>query len=406
MVMLPMLLIATSIKPIEALVTIIDRNLTITNSILSNNSTYIIIFSILILCIYCFKFFYMCGGVLKIDTLIMMFVVFKLWLAVVAYCYGLDITKNLLSMLFILVFATYLKINHYKYDSSNLLYTNAVIFFLIIFLSLNLYELIFNYDGVVWKGRFFGLTNHPNYLGGYLSIISPFLLSGIINRKNVNNTKLLLFLSAYTLLFVFIIMSGSRSSFFSFLIGNFYVVLRSYKIKELFLKSIFGILFLSILLPFFISMGSVADREEFEFNRISSTLNTRSYVIEDLTNVYLDNIIVGNPKVTESTSNSYLSALARGGSIAGIILSTMLLYYLYILFFLDKYQHIILDLGGNVIPFIASSIIFLLYSIFEGVLIENFSCGQVLFVANLFYTTSFFNVIRLKIKGIYQREYV
>ena len=104
----------------------------------------------------------------------------------------------------------------------------------------------------------------------------------------------------------------------------------------------------------------------------------------ELWNVFLENPLIGNPMVAESTSNSYLLVLARMGMLGGILLALLILSVIKVLYltWINKNDDVKYATFLSVMCSIA------VYSLFEGVLIENYSLGQCVFFLCLTYFSS------------------
>lgn len=147
---------------------------------------------------------------------LILFLFLKSWALFVYVVYGPIPVRIFLSLILTLIISLYVlgfRLNHNDtFEHLSL----ALALYAIFFVSLNLYEFLINKDSVMWAGRLYGITNHPNFIGGYSAILAPFILMQIIRNAGVIKS---IFTVVFCCLFVIVLSSGSRSSLASFLVG-------------------------------------------------------------------------------------------------------------------------------------------------------------------------------------------
>lgn len=370
-----LLLLASSVKPVAEFTEGVPRSYSF---LVSTLATFSPLFSLLAIFLsgaflykYTLKNFQL--PVLGIPT--KLFVLLKLWAIMIFAVYGEFPIALFLSFFLTLIISLYLfsfalqDINAFYYIARILALYSAF------FIFLNAFEFYLNADSVLWAGRLFGITNHPNFLGGYCAILAPFALLQVIKNKGLQQ----IFYSFVVLaLFIMVLSSGSRSSLASFVLGVLVFSMFNFNpFKALFVIGISSIfLFLAFQLSFDFSQSS-----GLRYERLLSSENTRSYVNSELWQVYLNSPIFGNPPDAESTANSYLLVLARMGTIGGTLLVLLMLKILQVVYLNWIYCRSDIVYVAYLSSFAAIS----LYSLFEGVLVENFSLGQCVFFLCLTY---------------------
>ncbi|MBR9911303.1 MAG: O-antigen ligase family protein [Gammaproteobacteria bacterium] len=296
-------------------------------------------------------------------------------LACISYlAFGLFDFDLALSFAIILLYSSYLISVRVKHVNlfDHLTYSIAV--FACVFSLLNVYEYIVNPSSVVWSGRLYGVTNHPNFIGGYAAMMVPFVLWSI--KVSTKSVRVLLSAAAFVLISI-VLLSGSRSSLVSLLIGCFTFFLIGHGPNKTFIYSLFFII-VGIPLTYLIYVFSAGS--DLSLDRLLLMENTREYVNFELWSVFMNNPIFGNPGIAGSTSNSYLLILARFGLLGALILMMLIGSILFSLLKLVRASN--LEVGS---AYIGALAVILPYSIFEGVLVENYSLGQAVFLICLIY---------------------
>jgi hypothetical protein len=283
--------------------------------------------------------------------------------------WGMLDSSLVLSFLITFIFSSYLVSMQSKYTGVFEHVAYAIALYSCVFLIINLYEYATNSSSVIWAGRLYGVTNHPNFIGGYSAIMIPFLLWSM--QTAGKSVKIGLLFCAL-LLFAMVLLSGSRASLASLFIGSFIFSVTSFGMR----KSIFYVfLLLFMSVPLLMLLVGFSGSSGFSLDRLLLTENTRAYVNFELWSVFLEYPITGNPTIIGSTSNSYLLVLARFGMIGGILLVSLILVTS------RSILRVIREKKSSVSSaYIGSMAVILPYSLFEGVLVENFSLGQMVFV--------------------------
>ncbi|MEP4891566.1 MAG: hypothetical protein ABJV04_16190, partial [Aliiglaciecola sp.] len=360
------LLLSSSVKPATELSEGIVRKYSFFINLVSSNSIWLAVLSIGGASFFLYKYSLKFLKFPALSTPITLFLLLKIW-AIFNYAIFGEVNFTLIiSFLITLTISSYILAFDKKTGKAFQEASKAIAIYGIIFVLLNVFEFYVNAESVIWAGRLFGITNHPNFIGGYCAILSPFVLQQTIERKGLYKfVYALTFLS----LFLMISSSGSRSSLASFCLGMLIFFIFHWG----FLKAILTLSISGLLLYFsFEFILGFSQESGLRYERLLSSENTRSYVIWELWNVYLQNFFLGNPIEAKSTANSYLLVLARLGSIGGIIL----------IFIISSTLKNILSIllknvtQNNDIAYLSSFSIILLYSFFEGVLVENYSLGQ------------------------------
>jgi len=367
-----LLFISSSIKHTESFFNGGPREYSTIINIISENTLHLQILSLSILFLILFISIYNTKFIPKLNMMIMMFLSLKLWLIIVMLLYNEYTILPLLSILITIIIAMSILILNINIMNAFLILVKIITIFTIFFIILNYYEILINVKSVFWKGRLYGITNHPNFLGGYLALLSPFLLFFIINSKNYY--KKIFFIMIFLLLIILIFLTGSRSSLATLIISCIVLFYMYWGVKN----TVFSIFFIITLLLISYFSGIFNYFQDADISRLTSTLNTRSGIISELSDIFYYNYLIGNPLLVTATSNSYLAFLARGGIVAGILEFLLIIIIIYNIIMQRK--RILLDA-----TFTSVTISFMFYSIFEGAMVENFSLGQILFVLSITY---------------------
>lgn len=366
------LMISSSIKQTESFFQGSARQYSYLVNLIASNSKNLLILALLVLLFFSAKKLYETESIVKINSLVITFVLLKIWLLFVWIMYDVFKVEDLvLSIAIVLVTSSSLFLLDERKKIVFFKLAILIGIFIIFFNIVNYNEILVNPENVFWKGRLYGTTNHPNFLGGYLSVGLPFLLYLFTATKT--KTKLLVIFFIITTI-VLILLSGSRTAmagmFISFLCW-FYFLNGFKSVLKAFLP-------FTVLAFLFINLDILSYFTDFNVSRLTMTQNTRAAVFDQLITIFYNNYLIGNPLLVTQTSSSYLSVMARGGLIGLAILLALLAQILYKLSKIKKNDFL-------TSAYAASLIVFLFYAFFEGVLVENFSLGQLFFVFFLLY---------------------
>lgn len=369
-----LILISSSIKQPSNFTPMFDRFFTGASGTISSLSTPLIFISFLLLSVLIWKQAINERSLFKIPSLVVYFFIFKLLIFFSLFFNGGEIDfKYLISALILLLISYSIVATIKELDENSFIYLSKTIFiFTMFFVFLNVYQIISDPQNTIWAGRLYGLTNHPNYLGGYLAMLTPFLLYIFFSTKQTTYRISALITTIF--LIYLVLGSGSRSSVAVLILGIAIWFFIAFSAK----KSLLSILLISFLSFLFFTYLINTNNEEINFARLTLMQNTREYVIHEMWSVFIENPIFGNPLAVQSTSSSYLGILANTGIIGGAVMLFMLIHL-----FINSY----IKFQKNTIyaTQLASISVFLLDAMFEGLMTENFSLGQVLFVILLTY---------------------
>ena len=352
------LYISSIVKPTESFFQGGERALSQVIGMISNSGDLLAISSVFLMIailLYYFNF----KALPKLPLSVSVYIAFKVLVVFMAIYQGIFSIEMLFSVFLTIFFPMFVLVLFYdNYEG----FLESCILISVLFVALNLYEYILNLESVVWAGRLYGITNHPNFMGGYSGLMLILLIAVLfVNKYNTPLTIVLIFL-----LLIFIMLSGSRASLFATFLGV--VVFLYRRGVSAGITIILGLLSFSVALTFFMYSG-----DTFDLDRLVMSENTRADVYSELWTVFSHNPIIGDAVNVESTSNSYLSAFARFGMIGGllVVLSIVL--------------GVIQSLGKSMASILSSSLLafILFYSAFEGVLVESFSFGQLVFLIAL-----------------------
>jgi len=369
-----LLLLSSSIKPTESFFEGADRSFSPLISFFSSLSPIFVMSSMLLA---------VCGVFLNhIHKLehpvfglgLIFFLLLKI-VAVISYAFfEMEFFPITFSFFIVWVISAYILSVQAKNGGAFEVVAIAISIFACFFSIINLYEYIGNPYSVVWAGRFYGVTNHPNFIGGYSAMMAPFLLWAFaISPRNVKPFCILFFVCIVMVTFF----SGSRASVASLLIG---LLAYSYYQFGSFKTIGYGMFALFVFVPLVLFLMTFGESLGLSPQRLLLTENTREYVNFELWNAFSNSPVFGNPLKVGSTSNSYLLVLAKFGLVGGLIMILLLLTVFKYL--VDVNEKSVSGLGA---AYIGALAVILPYSLFEGVLVENFSLGQIMFVFTLVY---------------------
>jgi O-antigen ligase len=376
-----LILISSTIKKVESFLELEDRHLTTFVNIFAENSTLFTFISICISSLYIFIEFVIKRKFVRLPAITIIFILIKLFSLVTLSYYGeFDVVLAFSCIIYFFLSSHILGLN----IQTNGFFSKisfVLVVFSFLFVGLNFYEIIYNNSNAIWAGRLFGITNHPNFVGGYAAILSVFVFMQAINSKiKMKGVYLLLLLS----LVLIVLFSGSRSSAASLILGVSVCIFCKYKFKKYFLYLSLSVCF---IVPLYLYVDNVGSGAGFNTERIFSTLNTRESIYTELWDVFLKYPFFGNPVASDATSNSYLKILSQTGLIGGIAFLSILTLLSYHVKKNLKY----ISSDRVFVTYLAALITILFYALFEGVLAENYSFGLVMFYICLAYFGTYRN---------------
>ncbi|MFP3564944.1 O-antigen ligase family protein [Paraburkholderia sp. SIMBA_030] len=242
----------------------------------------------------------------------------------------------------------------------------------------NVYEFILNGAATTWKGRFLGLTNHPNFLGVSAAHSCVLLFAFVLDAKIQKRVRFVfgfLALGAGWLVFA----SGSRTAFISCIFGLLLLAFISGGKK--------AIRYVFMLSPFLL-VGAViyfsSGTSDYDVNsyRFASTQNTRSETWSALLDNFNGSPFWGVGYQTAGTASSYLRALASSGIFGCVPLAFALVIIL------AKWCRLVLFVKRNAYDFRFAAIPLLLTTltgaVTEGYLLDLFTLPLLLFYMEMF----------------------
>lgn len=242
----------------------------------------------------------------------------------------------------------------------------------------NVYEFISNGTATTWKGRFLGLTNHPNFLGVSAAHSCVLLFAFVLDAKIKSRVRFVfgtLSLAAGWLVFA----SGSRTAFISCILGLTLLILISGRRKIIYFALMLSPFLLVGAIVYFSSGASDYDASSYRF---ASTQDTRSVTWSALLDNFNGSPYWGVGYQTAGTASSYLRALASSG-IFGCI---PLVFALVII--IAKWCRLILFVKRSTYDFRFAAIPLLLTTlsgaITEGYLLDLFTLPLLLFYMEMF----------------------
>ena len=179
------------------------------------------------------------------------------------------------------------------------------------------------------SGRMLGLTLNPQIIGLFSSLSIVALITAIQIRRGW--ALRMIFLFTISAQIGFVILSGSRTSLLTLVVGLVVVLWKRISLIKLILMT--SICLVAVFA--FVDLGSLIEGQGIinseSIGRIFSTDDTRSHVFESLGEVFLDNYWSGKAmeqgKMVEFGENSILASGASLG-IGGVLLIMMVMYAL------------------------------------------------------------------------------
>ncbi|WP_439583473.1 O-antigen ligase family protein [Dyadobacter bucti] len=182
------------------------------------------------------------------------------------------------------------------------------------FIVVNVILYVGDFANVVWKGRFFGATSQPNFIGMCGGSCAVFALALMLNAAD--KTRRTLYIAGLILGLLVCFWSGSRSSLISCLAGISLIVFLAVRKGRHRFVIVAIMIFLSALIFTFFDASSLdyTDRG-----------NTRENTWKELADVAFQLPIVGVGSKQIATTNSYLYSIAATGLIGSFFFFRSLL---------------------------------------------------------------------------------
>ncbi|TCL07333.1 O-antigen ligase family protein [Sodalis ligni] len=240
---------------------------------------------------------------------------------------GLDL-KQIVSffMVVMIYFLICCRTSNYQVSVTNII---KIIFLTAVLLCLiNYYNLFFNYGGSSWKGRFFGIYTHPNFLAvDHATIIAISL--GYLSEKNkgyFNRFKFDQLICFFNLIasFLLIILSGSRTGIVGFSAALIVYGVLNFK-RNIILSICLFFVSLVALVYFYLNLSDIA-QDSTGLTRILNAGNTRAQVWGGLWHDFMSSPLIGIGSLSIGTSGSYLKILSLGGIMLFIPFLIMLIF--------------------------------------------------------------------------------
>lgn len=305
---------------------------------------------------------------------------------------------------------------------------NSINFFFLWILLMNIYLFIqFRSSTSTGAGRFFGSTDHPNFLGLLFSFFTLYWLLTFISseillkrfKKFFYVTIRMIYLLSFGFSIFFVIASGSRNALFSLLIILFVTFMistmfNSYSKGFASFLTLFAALTLILLLLTVDVDGFLRNFNIYEsFNRIFSDPSTLEESRGATLSTFLDSIerdpIFGIGSENQATSSSYLRLLATSGLVgfipfalflfkifrqsSNVLLYSRKLNYLPLIDSLEE-QRTFLVYSSNLS---ISLFLLMILALFEGFLFDSLSSLNLLFYCYIFSIFQFNQLLRFKV---------
>lgn len=222
----------------------------------------------------------------------------------------------------------------------------------------------------VWKGRMFGLTSHPNFLGISMTVGSIVLFNVMVSSDFKSKSRWLAMIGFLVSMSV-LAWTGSRSSTAAsagaILVGCLYNI-NTWGIK--YFAGLIVLIFVGFVSGSFDSL--LNNDTEYVLLR---TGNSREGTWDEMLTAFSSAPFFGTGPETSATSGSYLKALAVGGIFFGMpILACGLINVVNMV--RAKLRH--LGFVGNTALMLLVGLTF--SAIFEGVILDNFSVGKLAYL--------------------------
>ncbi|RXG27157.1 O-antigen ligase family protein [Leeuwenhoekiella palythoae] len=274
--------------------------------VLSNLSNYFIVFILLVLNIKLLSYR------AKISRPLVLLFIFELVLILTEFYIDGDLNSLIINLGFTILIVVFFSRAHFVFQENVEKYSffNSIFFGSFCFIFLNAIVVILGLGNVIWNGRLFGLTSHPNFIGLYAAIFASFTFYKLYNQ--CNKLKNILFYTISLILGIYIVViTGSRTALLFALLAissNVFFSLKRYdsKIMVLLLSSIFVLLFFGYL--------SIDDLD------YTGRSNTRVNAWSNLLKQIEETGLFGIGRGRGYTANSYFYAVVANGFLGSTLL--------------------------------------------------------------------------------------
>ncbi|HDR9162798.1 TPA: O-antigen ligase family protein [Burkholderia vietnamiensis] len=258
------------------------------------------------------------------------------------------------------------------------------------FVVSNLYEFAANGAATTWKGRFIGLTSHPNFMGVAAAHSCVILMALLLDKQTDTKTKFALGALSLGALWL-VIISGSRTGFISCLSGLFVLFLISLRGKALrYLVIALPLALICVAIYSFMAPAA----SDINTSRFTSTQDTRSETWSYLIDDFNKSPFLGVGYKTSGTANSYLRALAASGVfgclpfIFAILISMSKWWRIFFISLRATY-----DIRFCALPLFITTLI---GAVTEGYLLDLFTMPLLFFYAEIFVLTYLYRTRTIK----------
>jgi hypothetical protein len=172
----------------------------------------------------------------------------------------------------------------------------------------------YGFDSQGYIQRYFGLSDHPNFLGANAAI-AGIISFGIIVFSMGWSIGRVVYMAAFSCCLILVILSGSRTGALMLTSGCLFILLlgigqRRVSGRALAVVSLLGVIFLA---AYSFGVSNYSDSSE----RIMSTENTREDAWAEMFFVFLESPLVGSG-FSPNSESSLLKAMSTGGLLVGI----------------------------------------------------------------------------------------
>ncbi|RVT99754.1 hypothetical protein EOD41_15020 [Mucilaginibacter limnophilus] len=300
------------------------------------------------------------------------YLIFGQILVLTDFFYSFKVGPMLLDLSFNFIIFYYFSyiISSYKFNGKGVAFLNISFYGILCFVGLNLILYLFNIGSMVWKGRFFGLTSQPNFIGMCGGVMSV-LASALFIESKTFNKKFLLSL-AILAGFLLAFLAQSRSSMLSAFTGCAFIAIMSLQNQHVRFFSILTCFCIAVFLYFNVNIS------DYDYTDRGNTREGTWKTLETYAKTFP---IFGYGREDIPTSNSYMFAFVSAGVVGSFFLFASLILgirKLIILHFVGgaKLRHATAAYGGLIFFFLTGAI-------FEGLLLDNVSIPVFVFWAIL-----------------------
>lgn len=274
--------------------------------------------------------------------------------------------KQFSSFVMMLVFYFYICCRTENYQTAVTNIIKIIMFASVLLCLINIYNVLFNYAGSSWKGRFFGIYTHPNFLAvNHASIVAVSIgylfeyKKKFFDRFHFDRAICVFNIVSSLLLMV---LSGSRTGMIGLFAAMIIFGLLNYK-RNLVLSIILFFLSLGGVTFLLVNLNSLAQYST-GFSRILNAGNTRAAVWEGMISDFNSEPLVGVGSRSLGTAGSYLKVLSQGG---------LLLFIPFVLMLLTLFKQCLYHIKVKNYLFIYPISCLLACAITEGILTEGAS---------------------------------